>query len=56
MPREVLDAAALGLDVSGGWSVTADGKRVLALQAETEGDKTNSISVIENWHEEYRDR
>jgi serine/threonine-protein kinase len=56
MPREVLDAAALGLDVSSGWSVTADGKRVLALQAETDGDKTNSISVIENWHEEYRDR
>jgi Tol biopolymer transport system component len=56
IPQEVLDAGSLGLDLNAGWSVTADGQRFLALKADVEAANLNSISVIENWHEEYRDR
>jgi serine/threonine protein kinase len=56
MPKEVLDAGSLGLDLNAGWAVTADGQRFLTLKADVEAANYNSISVIENWHEEYRDR
>ncbi len=56
IPQEVLDATILGLDLAVGWRATADGQRFVAVQADTESAQHSSISVIENWYEEYRDR
>ena len=56
MPQPVLDAKSLGLDLTAGWSVSADGQRFVTLQADTENNEPSVISVIENWFEEYRGR
>ena len=56
IPTLVLDAEALGLDLGGGWSPTRDGQRFIALQADTESEADGTVSVIEHWFEEYRER
>ncbi|GJM25295.1 MAG: hypothetical protein DHS20C16_17100 [Phycisphaerae bacterium] len=56
MPRLFLDGKARNLQLNAGWSVSADGKRVVALLGETENSGPDAISVIENWYEEYRKR
>jgi len=56
MPEPVLDADALGINISQGWSVTDDGQRFVAFQADEEHKDPGRISVVEHWYEEYRGR
>ena len=56
MPELVLDAEALDVDIRQGWSVSGDGQRFVTFQADKEHEDPGTISVIENWYEEYRGR
>ncbi|MCA9309994.1 MAG: protein kinase [Phycisphaerales bacterium] len=55
MPRLVLDAESLGLEIGNGYSVATDG-RFLTTLADTDNEDLGAVSVIEHWYEEYRDK
>ncbi|MCB9846514.1 MAG: serine/threonine-protein kinase [Phycisphaeraceae bacterium] len=54
LPQKILDAKRLGLNLETGWSVTADGTRFVTLRSDPATRARSSISVVENWYEEFR--
>ena len=57
LPAAVIDAEEFGLDLGGGWAVTADGERFLAtLSRAGEESTSSSIAIIQNWWREHRAR
>jgi hypothetical protein len=55
-PRQVVDAAALGVSWWFGWDVAPDDERLLMVQSAHGSGKDVSVSVVENWYEEFRER
>ena len=55
-PREVVDAARLGVAWWFGWDVAADGERFLMVRSAQGSGNSESVSVVENWYEEFRGR
>ncbi len=57
LPRQVFDLSSADADSFTGWSLTNDAERVIVMQPKEDDIETNnSISIIQNWYEEHRDR
>lgn len=57
LPEVVIDGDALGFEINTAWTVSPDGTKFVILQpGEEESGVPASISVIQNWFEEHRDR
>ena len=57
VPRMVIDAESMGLDLDQGWSPSADGSTfVVKRSVASTTEQRVAVSVIQNWFEEHRDR
>lgn len=55
-PLKLFNGADTEINLSKGWSVSSDGRRVLGIRDVTSKFESSRITVVENWFAEFKDR
>ncbi len=56
IPTTALDAKALRLSLDAGWSPNPDGSGFTAVQSDPGSSEARTLSIITNWHEQFRNK
>jgi len=55
-PKKLFDGDRIGIHVWRGYDVAGDGERLVVVQSENQNQTTPTITVVENWFTEFKDR
>jgi len=57
LPNKIFDLTDVEVETGSGWDITPDAQRLLVVQSgQDNAEVPNTISIIQNWYEEHRDR